>query len=67
MGESDIELDTMEEVFTSENWIVRVYKVKGEGVKMAGVLGGRRRQRRMARKKRGAESEESRMEKGAAA
>ncbi len=29
IGHKDFELETVEEVFTSEHWIVRIYKVKG--------------------------------------
>ena len=28
LGKKNIELTTMEEAFTSEHWIVRIYKVK---------------------------------------
>ena len=31
MGNLDFELDTVEEVFTSKNWLVRVYKIKAPG------------------------------------
>ena len=28
IGDKDVELEYMEEVFTSKNWLVRVYRVK---------------------------------------
>ena len=31
VGNLDFELDTVEEVFTSKNWLVRVYKIKAPG------------------------------------
>lgn len=56
----DIHLDVLEEVFTSENWLVRIYKLKDEDnfgrslieVGDAERAGLTRRQRRVATKKR---------------
>lgn len=56
----DIHLDVLEEVFTSENWLVRIYKLKDEDnfgrslieVGDAERAGLTRRQRRVAAKKR---------------
>lgn len=44
-------LDTLDEVFTSENWIVRIYKVKpedslGRTHKDANAFGGGKRKKR---------------------
>ncbi|CAN0362225.1 unnamed protein product, partial [Scytosiphon promiscuus] len=30
VGKKDITLETMEEAFTSEHWIVRIFKARGE-------------------------------------
>lgn len=40
IGNKDFELDVLEEAYTTEHWLVRIYKVGGRGQRVGGA--GRR-------------------------